>query len=338
MAERPETSGGYAKRRTFLALAGSGAAASVAGCVSDLQLEDNGDDYPSQDIETIVAFPSGGGTDRTGRQLVDVAEENIDPSMYVTNVEGGGGVTGFTEFKNADPNGYTIGVVTIGLSIFEPLDLADITGEDFEPIMQYNADPASVTVHEDAPYGTIEEFVEYAEENPGEIQASTDGHGGIWHLAGVGFQQEAGIELDYIGYDGGGPATTAVVNEEVDATMTSVPEVAPQVQDGPLELLAVMGDERMDLFPDVPTLKEVGYDFSLGAWRGIGAPAGTPEDRIEVLHDALYEAYQDDEFQSFMEQNGFETVYRDPEEFGEFWEEDYNQFNDLIGSLDLEDD
>jgi tripartite-type tricarboxylate transporter receptor subunit TctC len=337
MAYDANTRRGTASRRAFLTLAGAGTAGSLAGCLDDLQLDDD-DEFPSQDIETIVAFPAGGGTDRAGRQLVEATEEHLDEAMYVTNVEGGGGVSGFTEIMNAEPDGYTVGVMTIGLSIFEPLDTADITGDDFEPIMQFNDDPASVTVHEDAPYDTLEELVEYAEDNPGEVQVSTDGHGGIWHIAGVGFEEEAGIEFDYVAYDGGEPAVTAVVNEEVDATMTSVPEVAPQVEDGPLELLAVMGDEPMDLYPDVPTLEEEGYDFSLGAWRGIGAPADTPDDRIEILHDAFYEGYQDEEFQSFMEENGFEMVYRDPDEFGQFWEEDYEQARELIEGLDLDEE
>jgi tripartite-type tricarboxylate transporter receptor subunit TctC len=293
------------------------------------------DEYPSEDIEVIVAFPAGGGTDRVGRQIVDVADEELDASMYVTNVTGGGGVTGFTEWKNSEPDGYAIGIATIGLSIFKPLGIADITPDDFKPVMQFNSDPAGIAVHEDAPYGTLEEFVEYAENNPGEIQVSTDGEGGIWHLAGVGFELEADIELDYVGYDGGGPATTAVVNGEMDATTSSVPEVAPQVEDGPLELLAVMESERHDNFPDVPTLQEEGYDFTLGAWRGIAVPAETPDDRIEFLHDVFYEAFQTDQFQSFMSEQGFGTIYRDTEEFGEFWEQDYQRFQDLTDELGM---
>lgn len=316
-------------RRTFLAAAGASATLPLAGCI-----DDDGD-YPNEDIEVIVAFPAGGGTDRAGRQLVEAAEEHIDTSMYVTNIEGGGGVTGFTEWKNSDPDGYTIGIMTIGLSIFEPLGLADITPEDYDPVMQFNSDPAGITVHEDAPYSTLEEFVEYAEDNPGGIQTSTDGEGGIWHLAGVGFEMAAGIELDYVGYDGGEPATTAVVNGEVDATTSSVPEVAPQVENGPLELLAVMEEERHDNFPDVPTVTEEGHEFSLGAWRGVATPAGVDDDRIEVLHDAFYEAYQSEQFQEFMSEQGFGMIYRDTQEFGEFWDEDYQRFQELTDELGL---
>lgn len=321
-------------RRAYLKSAGVATAgiAGLAGC-GDLSSDD---EFPDQDIEMIVPWASGGGTDRTARQLADLVEDELDTSVFVTNQTGGSGSTGFNAIANSEPDGYTVGVTTVEIATINHLDIADVTPDALDPVIQYNFDPASLTVHEDAPYGTIEEFVDYAEDNPGEINVSNSGIGAIWHLAGAGFELEAGIDLEHIGYDGGNPATTAVVNREVEATTASGAEVASQVLDGPLEALAVFGDDRLDLFPDTPTLQEAGYDFTMGAWRGLTVPEGTDEERVEVLADAFTAVYESDEFQDFMENNGFGLVYRDTEEFGAFMDDEFDRFGTIIGDLDLD--
>jgi tripartite-type tricarboxylate transporter receptor subunit TctC len=336
MAEN-ESIGYGIERRRYLKTLGAGATAGIAGFAGCTEnLSSDSDEFPSQDIEMIVPWSAGGGTDRTGRQLAELADEKLDSSVFVSNQTGGSGSVGFNAIANSDADGHTVGVTTVEICTISHLDIADITPDALDPVIQYNFDPASLTVHEDAPYSTIDEFVEYAEENPGEINISNSGIGAIWHLSGAGFALEADIDVEHIGYDGGEPATTAVVNGEVDATTASAAEVAPQVEDGPLEVLGVFGEERLDLFPDTPTLREAGYDFTMGAWRGLTVPEGTPEDRIEMLRDTFTEVYESDDFQGFMEDNGFGLVYRDTDEFGSFMDSEYERFGEVIDNLDLD--
>ena len=284
----------------------------------------------------ICPWAEGGGTDRTARKLAELAEEELDVSVYVTNQTGGTGSVGFNAAATADPDGHTVGVLTVEIVTIEHLGVAEINHEEFEPVMQYNFDPAALTVREDWEADDLDSFISYAEENPGEVRVSNSGPGGIWHLSAAGFANEVGIELDHIGYDGAAPATQAVLNEEVEATTSSAAEVAPQVLDGPLQTLAHFGEERLDLMPDVPTLLENDIDFTMGAWRGLGVPEGTDEERVETLHDTFHSVWESDEFQEFMADNGFGVVYRDSEEFGQFMDDSYEEFGQIIGELDLE--
>ncbi|WP_238392269.1 Bug family tripartite tricarboxylate transporter substrate binding protein [Halorussus amylolyticus] len=321
-------------RRRFLKAAGVGSAVGLVG-IPGLGAAQDGE-FPSGDIEMICPWAAGGGTDRTARQLASLAGEQSDASFFVTNQTGGSGSAGFRAAANAEPNGQTVGVLTVEICTISHLGIANITPDAFAPVMQYNFDPASLTVPEDAPYGTIEEFVSYAEENPGEVRISNSGIGAIWHLSAAQMAQATGIEVEHVGYDGGAPATQAVVNGEVEATTASPAEVAPQVQDGPLQMLAVFGEERSDLFPDVPTLQERDIDVTIGAWRGLGVPEGTPDERVQALNETFQSVYESDEFQSFMEDNGFGLVNRSPEEYGEFMSSELDRFEGIVDELDIQ--
>lgn len=303
----------------------------LAGCMGS---SDQENEYPSQEIEKIVSYPSGGGTDRIGRELAGHAEEDLGVSVYVSNVTGATGSVGHTELIRAESDGYTIGMID-GIHIYQPLGIADIEPDDLQPVIQVNADPAAVAVHQDADYGTVDELISYAKDNPGEINFSDAGPGSFWHFASAGFAQETGIEVGHIHYEGGEPAVTAVVNGEVAATSVSVPEVRSQVEDGPLELLAVMGAERSNLFPNTPTLKEEGINWEMGAIRGIGVPNDTDESIVETLHDTYREIMQTDEFEEFMTSNGFGIVYRDTEEFEQFYQDQQEVISNLVEDLDV---
>ena len=328
-------------RRAFLRATGAGALVGLAGCTDQLTPGDGGggggdaESFPSEDVEMICPWAEGGGTDRTARALAEMVQDELDASAYVTNQTGGSGSVGFNAIANADSDGHTVGVLTVEICTIEHLGVADVTPDNVGSVMQYNFDPAALTVHQDAPYGTLEEFVQHAEENPGEIRVSNSGLGAIWHLSAAGFAREAGIELEHIGYDGAAPATEAVLSGEVEATTSSAAEVAPQVQDGPLEMLAFFGEERHPLFPDVPTLQESGYDFTMGAWRGLGLPTGVDDEIVQQLHDAYRSVYESDEFAQFMDDNGFGMVYRDTDEFAQFMDEEYERFGALIEELGL---
>lgn len=323
------------QRRDFIkGAAGIAGMGSLAGCNDSLG--SSSEEFPDGELEMIVPWEAGGGTDRTARQLASVGEEYTDSSMYITNRTGGGGVIGFEAISNASNDGHTIGVIASTLMVLHHYGRTDITYEDYEPIIQYNADPASITVHEDAPYNTVEEFVEYAQENT--LTVGSAGPGDIWHLAAVGLGQETGVEFDHVAYDGSAPAVTAVVNGEVDLSTTSIPEAAPQIEDGPLKFIACMGEERHYQFPEVPTLIEEGYDWNLSAWRALVTPSGTEQSRLDTLEEIYTSTYEDDDFQSFMEQNGFNLAYKNSEELGEFMESQHESIGQVVDEADVEEE
>lgn len=335
MPKRDALSMNQIGRREYLTALGTAGICSLAGCAGELG-GGGGGEFPNQEIEMICPWAAGGGTDLTGRRLAELAQEHLGVSAYVTNQTGGSGSVGFNAIANSEANGYTVGITTVEICTISHIGISDITPEALGAVMQYNFDPAALTVPQDAPYNTVEEFVAYAENNPGGIRVSNSGTGAIWHLSAAGFAQQAGIELNHVSYDGGSPATQAVVSGEVEATTASAAEVASQVQDGPLRILAVFGEERVDLFPEVPTLRELGYDFTMGAWRGLTVPQGTPQERIGTLEEGFTNVYESDAFQSFMQEQGFGLVYRNAEEFGQFMQSEYDRFGRIIDEIGLQ--
>jgi tripartite-type tricarboxylate transporter receptor subunit TctC len=312
---------------------GSGGGQTVGSASSSSQ------GFPNGEFQMIVPWAAGGGTDRTARKLASLAEQKSDASFYVSNVTGGSGSAGFRRAANAKPNGHTIGVLTVEICTISHLGIANITPDAFAPVMQYNFDPASLTTRQKAPYNTVKQFVDYAKKKSGgPIAFSNSGIGAIWHLSAAKFAQQTGIanNVKHVPYDGGAPATKAVASGEVDATTTSAAEVAPLAKDGPLQVLGIMGEDRVKLFPNVPTFKQQGINLKMGAWRGLGVPAETPKSKVQALADLFKTVYESKEFKQFMNNNGFGMVYRGPNQFDQFMASEYKRFRKLIKRLDIQ--
>jgi tripartite-type tricarboxylate transporter receptor subunit TctC len=214
------------------------------------------------------------------------------------------------------------------------LGIADITPEGVQGIMQYNFDPAAVSVASDSEYETLEEFVD-AMESQDALRVGTSGTGSIWHIAAAGMAQEVGGQITNVPFDGAAPAIQAVLGGQIEATTASGAEIASQVESDQLRPLATMGEERVDILPDTPTLKEKGIDWTSGAWRGLVVPSDTPDERVQALNDCFKQAYDSSSFQEFMENNGFGTVYKPAGEFEEFMTQEYQRYGDIIESLNI---
>ncbi|WP_394743197.1 Bug family tripartite tricarboxylate transporter substrate binding protein [Natronococcus roseus] len=320
-------------RRTALQSLGVTGLALAAGCVGDLS--DDGD-WPSRQVEIIVPWAAGGGADRTSRAISEVAEEHTDESWSVSNQEGGSGSVGMNAVATSDPDGHTIGVAAPEIALFEHLEIDEMGPDDITPVMQYVEMPAALVVHEDADYDSLDEFLEHAEDNPGDVQMANSGSGSSWHMAAAGIADEAEIEVEHVAYDGADPAMTAVVNGEVDCTAVGAAEVAPQVQDGDLAALGVAFEEEVDALPEVPTLQEQGLDIEIGSWLGHFVPTDTPDDVHDEIVDTYESVYDDDEFVDFAESNNFMRVQRGPDEFHEFMQEQYEYYGELLEDLDIE--
>ncbi|MDJ1433681.1 tripartite tricarboxylate transporter substrate binding protein [Halostagnicola sp. A-GB9-2] len=329
-----ETSGKrVVTRRNALKAVGGAGLAMTAGCLDELQTDG---EWPSRQIEIVVPWASGGGADTTSRAVADAAEEFTDVSWNVANQEGGSGSVGMNEVANAEPDGHTLGVAAPEITLFDHLGQDDLNPDDITPIMQYADMPAALVVHEDDNYSTVGEFVDYAEDNPGDLDMSHSGTGSSWHLAGAGFADEAGIEVDYVSYDGADPAITAVVNGEVDCTVVGAAEVHSHVVDGDLNGLGVMYDEELDALPDTPTMMAEGIDIEIGSWLGHFAPADLADDVRDDIADVYESVYDSDEFSSFLEDNHFTQARRGPEEFQEFLDEQYDYYEELVDDLGIE--
>ena len=274
--------------------------------------------FPKKNVTVICPWSAGGGTDTILRGLAKQTEPFLGKNITVVNKTGGGGAIGHGAGIAARPDGYTVAMITFEILSLPPQGLVPFTYKDYDLLMRVNMDPAAITVPKDAPYDTIAEFVEYAKAHPKAIKVGHSGPGSVWQIAGGIFAEKAGIELAFVPYDGAAPAVTALVGKHIQAVSVSPAEVQGQVEAGSLKMLAVMSDQRIANFPDVPTLKESGYDVSFGTWRGLAVPKSTPENAKHVLADAFKKGMESAAFQKFAKDSGLGLAYMNAED----WDKD----------------
>lgn len=297
-------------------------------------------DYPEKPITIIVPWAAGGGTDATARTIAKAMEEELDATVNVVNRTGGSGVVGHSAIARAKPDGYTLGLVTGEINMMHWQGLTDLTYRDYTPIAQINYDYAGVQVATDGPFEDLEDLVKTVGEQPkGTYNASGTGQGGVWHLAFAGFLMDQGLEPDrvtWIPSQGAAPAMTELAAGGIDIVPSSVPEGRSMIEAGRANSLGIMAPERLDSFPDVPTVQEaIGSDYQIGEWRGIAGPKGMDPEIVSTLEDALEAAYNSDTYQGFMAKQGFGTEWRNAEDFGQLMEDMDERFGKIVEQVGL---
>ena len=291
--------------------------------------------YPTKQIELVVPYAAGGGTDLVARAFADAAKNHLPVSIGVINKPGGGGAIGLSEIAAARPNGYKIGLGTVELTTLPSLGMVRFKTSDFKPIARLNADPAAITVRADAPWNSYEEFMTYAKANPGKVRMGNSGAGSIWHLGAATVEDKVGVKFNHVPYGGAAPAVTALLGGAIEAVAVSPAEVGAQVASGKLKILGVMSDKREKAFPEVKTFKEQGYDISIGTWRGLGVPKGTPEPVVKILHDAFKKAMEDPGFIAQADKLGLGLGYLSAADFTKFMDTEFANYAKLVDKLGL---
>ncbi len=309
-------------RCIFSALLGS--AALAVGAVAQAQ------NFPNRAIEIVVPFAAGGGTDAMARAMGEASRTHLPQPIVVLNKPGAAGGIGLTEVANAKPDGYKLALVTADMVIIPHLGLTKTTYEKFTPIIQLNADPSAITVAADSPYNTIEAFLDAARAKPESMQVGNAGIGSIWHLAAAALEDKTGAKFNHIPFNGGNPAVLALLGGHIDAVAVSPAEVMQYVKAGKLKPLAVMADARVPGFENVPTLKERNIDLSIGTWRGIAAPKGTPQPVLDALGAAFRQAAAESSLKRFMAEQNLGYAVADQQTFTALMERDNATFKALI--------
>lgn len=283
--------------------------------------------YPSRPITMIVPFPPGGVADITGRPTAHVMGKLLKQSVVVQNKGGAGGSVGTAQAARSAPDGYTI---LMALSSISVLPVADrLQGrapayelDQFAPIALISADPTVLVVRADGPYKTLKDLVEAAKAKPGTINYGSSGVYGTLHVAMEIFADAAGIKLFHIPYQGGGPAVAALLGGQIDALASGPSAAIGQIKGGKMRALAVWGDKRLASLPDVPSMKELGYDATFYIWSGLFAPAATPSPILMTLRDAVRRTAEDPEFKEAMAKVETPIAYLDAPEFKTFLDKD----------------
>ncbi len=282
--------------------------------------------WPNRPVTVVCPWGAGGGTDATARIISAILEKNLGQPFNVVNRTGGSGVVGHSAIATAPADGYTIGMITVEITMMHHQGLTELKSTSYTPLALLNVDPPGVQVNAASPYKNIKDLADAIKAAPaGKLKASGTGQGGIWHLALIGWLQAMGLAPNHVAWvpsNGAGPAMQDLAAGGIDIVTCSVPEAKSMIDAGKALSLAVMAPERNAAFPNVPTLKEgAGVAYSVGAWRGIAGPKDMPADIAAKLVAELKKAHDSAEFRDFMKNRGFGVTWADPAGFTKFMAE-----------------
>lgn len=294
--------------------------------------------YPNHPVNVIVPFPPGGVAELTGRPALHVLSKYLRQPFVLINKPGAGGSIGAAAVATAKADGYTLLLALASVSTNpEAEKMAGRTPafqlDQLAPIALLTADPVILMVKSDSPYKTLKDLVDDAKKRPGTINYSSSGNYGTYHIATEMFSNAAGIEMKHIPYAGGGPALIALLSGQVDVGLLGPSVASAQIKAGKLRPLASWGGKRLAALPDLPTLKELGYNIQYTIWSGLFAPAATPEPVMKTLRDAVRAMVADEEFKASMVKIETPINYLDAPEFKKFWEQDAKQLIDVVRKI-----
>ncbi|KJZ10558.1 MULTISPECIES: tripartite tricarboxylate transporter substrate binding protein [unclassified Halomonas] len=260
-------------------------------------------DYPERDVRMIVPWGAGGGTDGIVRKISNLAEEPLGGTVYVENIEGGMSANGLVQALGARPDGYTLIALTYDSVVTIPWQgmLAGYDIDKLDLIARITSEPDAVVVPEDSRFDSLEALIEAARAAPGEIRAGIQNMGSRTHLTLLQLQDQAEVEFKIVSYPGGAaPQKEALLNGEVDLALTSLGDFESLISAGDARGLVEFTDVQSESFPDVPPATELGYDIQMGSFVILAAPANTPDDAVTALEAAYQQAYDSEEFQTWL--------------------------------------
>lgn len=296
-------------------------------------------DYPDRPIKLIVPFAAGAGTDAVARFTAQKLEEQLKQPVIVENRVGASGAIGTQAVASAAPDGYTllfvaspfttVAAATPGIANYDPV-------KQFTPVALIAAGPLVWITHANAPYASMREMIAFAKANPGKLAYGSAGAGGVNHLALELFKLRTGTDILHVPYKGIAPATTDLLGGSIALLTGTIPAVLQHVRSGKARALAVTGDKRSPLLPDVPTLKEAGASGTevYNYW-GIAAPAGTPAPVVQRLNAEVQKFLAQKDVQDRLAADGVELTPGGPERLASFIANDYSGWMKLVAEARL---
>lgn len=310
----------------------------LAGSAAMLLLTGNAlAQYPDRPITLIVPFPAGSGTDAVGRIFAEEIGKRVGQTIIVENRPGANATIAANYVKRAAPDGYTLFVTTNTSHSAAPWLMKNVPYDpvkDFTPIARGGNLPFILVTNPERPYSTVEQMLQYAKDNPGQITYASGNSTGI--VAGGTLDFQAGMKALHVPYKGTPQALTDLVAGQVDFMFTDVTSGLPFINSGRLKALAVSTAKRSALLPDLPAMEEAGLsDFDITSWNGFFGPAGMDPERVQLLNRTINEVIQDDAVRQRLAQLGFDAFSGPPEEFAQFVQEQYTLWGKLITDAKL---
>jgi tripartite-type tricarboxylate transporter receptor subunit TctC len=315
------------RRRHLIQLA----AATLAAASLGVQAQS----FPNKPIRLVIAFPAGGPTDITMRQLAENAGKVLGQPVIVENKPGAGGTLPAQLLQTSAPDGYTLAQIPLG--VFRLPYTTKMTWDpvkDINYVINVTGYAFGIIVPADSPIKNWNDFVAYAKANPGKLSYGSTGTLTSPHLTTELIAQKLGLRLNHVPYKGSAELAQAIVGGHIMAAADST-GFAPLVQAGKVRVLNTWGEKRLDKFPDAPTLKELGLDIVQNSPFGIGAPRDTPPDVVKKLHDAFKKAMEDPSYLQALQRYDMLPDYMDSAQYKRFAQETFNREKALVEKLGL---
>ena len=296
-----------------IAIAISAAISALSGATSA-----SAEPYPDHPLRMVIPFPAGGSNDIVGRAIAQGLAERLGKAVVVDNKPGAGGIIGTEAVAKAQPDGYTILLIsstfTMNAAVQKQLPYDPATA--FTPITMLGRAPSVVTTTAKLPVATLADLIALAKAKPGQLRLSSGGVGSYQHLVSELFSRQSGTEFLIVQYKGGAPALNDLIAGHVDVSIGTIIQTLPFIKEGQLKALAVAGKKRLSALPDVPSTAEAGLpDYDAANWWGLLAPSGTPTTIIERLHKETTDILDSAHLQRRFDAEGAEVVRMGPAEF-----------------------
>lgn len=315
----------------------------IMGCSNDASGENGNSenvDLKSEQIRFTVFTSAGGAGDVFSRNLAKTLEEDLgfENNVVVENRDGGNGAIAINHMLNAPADGNTLLYHTSTAPLSMASGEVEFTPEDLQPIASILADNLGIYVRDDSPYETLEDLIADAKENDNTLNVAGAQSFGINHYFALLFMREAGIDLNYISYPGGGEAITSLLGGNADLVASSVEVANSQLQSGDVRMLAVTGEERRDEYPDVPTFEEEGLSNfdNLVIWRGLFVHPDTPQEVQDSWTEILSEVLDSEEFVTYAQNSNQIEYFNAGEDFEEIFQNDFESAEEIFSEVDEE--
>ena len=294
--------------------------------------------YPSKSITMIVPFPPGGLADIVARPVAEAMSRELGQPVVIENKGGAGGGIGMGQAAKAPADGYT---VLMALSSYSVLPEADAllgrqpmyTFNSLRPIARFTADPTVLAVRADAPWKTVKDFVEDARKRPGAINFGSSGNYGTMHVPMEILAQNAGIKLTHVPFTGAAPAIVALLGGQIEAVSSGPATVLQHAKAGKLRVLAHWGNGKLETLPDVPALKDAGYNAEYAQWSGLFIPAGVPEPVAQRLRAAARAAGSDAKVREVIANAGSPVLFQDMPDFEKYVQADTRRMAEVVKKM-----
>lgn len=276
------------------------------------------DSYPTRPVRLLIPYAPGGATDLIGRMVAEPLARVLGQPVVVENKAGAGGMLGTAEAGRAAADGYTLTIGTVSTMVIFPAVHPNpgYSLESFAPITNIAEMPNVIAVHPSFPAKDLKEFVAVLKANPGKYNFATSGVGSINHMLGESFQAAAGVRINHIPYKGAGPAMQDVMGGQVEILVDQLPSSKPFIDSGKLKLIGVISPTRVQDYPSVMTMEEVGLTgFTDRAWYGLVAQANVPQDIKAKLSQAMVKVMAQPEVRARLQKVGANPVGNSATEF-----------------------